>query len=97
VDGADEVRLDEGDVAAGLDQQLRQGLGVEPAALGEHLAALDGEALEPGLDGDAAGGAEQLQQARLPQSMRVWTPKRTGRSTRASRRAVWGRKISSMK
>src|SRR5690606_11605381 len=50
LDRADEVRLYEGDEAAGVDEQLGELLRVELAALGQGRAPLDGEALEAGFD-----------------------------------------------
>ena len=51
----------------GDDQPLRQLGGADAAILVEGVATLGGQALDPGLDGDAAGLTQQLDHRRLPQ------------------------------
>ena len=63
----EQVGLDERHVALGEDQAVGEVLGAHAAVLVEGRAALLGHALDARLDRDAAGGAEQLEQLRLPE------------------------------
>ena len=75
-----------------------QFVGGQLAALVERGAAVLGQALDAGLDGDAAGAAEQLDHVGLPEvDPRLDAELDAGASTSASSSGRLGRKISSMK
>src|SRR5690606_29764621 len=63
----DQVRLHERDVVAREQQALGQLLGADATVLVEGRAPLRRDALDAGLDGDAAGAAEQRDHLRLPE------------------------------
>ena len=64
--GQDEVGLDPGNAAAGVDEQFGQALGAHAAALVQLVAALVGNRFDAALHGNAVGSAEQVQAFLVP-------------------------------
>src|SRR5688500_1364362 len=63
----EEIRLHERHPSLGMDQAFGQLLGRKAAPLVEEVAPFDGDALDAGFDGDAAGPSEQVQHRCSPQ------------------------------